>query len=111
VMGIINSGQNITIDKPSCFGECVKLENRVKIKDLTSIGHQVTIGEDTVIEKSVIWDEIKIGAGCIITESIICNNCEIGDNVVLERAIVAPNCRISSNSQVRDRTLELGQEI
>lgn len=111
VMGIINSGQNITIEKPSCFGECVKLENRVKIKELTSIGHQVTIGEDTVIEKSVLWDEIKIGAGCIITESIICNNCEIGDNVVLERAIVAPNCKINDNSQVRDRTLELGQEI
>ncbi|UCD02034.1 MAG: NDP-sugar synthase [Promethearchaeota archaeon] len=111
VMGIINSGQNITIEKPTCFGECVKLENRVKIKDLTSIGHQVTIGEDTIIEKSVIWDEIIIGAGCIITESIICNNCEIGDNVVLERAIVAPNCRISSNSQIRDRTIELGQEV
>jgi len=111
VMGIINSGQNIKIDKPTCFGEFVKLENRVKIKELTSIGQNVTIGEDTVIEKSVIWDEIKIGAGCIITESIICNNCEIGDNVVLERAIIAPNCKINSNSQIRDRTTELGQEI
>ncbi len=111
VMGILNSGQNIRIDKPACFGEFVKLENRVKIKELTSIGHNVTIGEDTSIEKSVIWDEIKIGAGCIITESVICNNCEIGDNVVLERAIIAPNCKISSNSQIRDRTLELGQEI
>ncbi|MFX1503984.1 MAG: sugar phosphate nucleotidyltransferase, partial [Promethearchaeota archaeon] len=67
IMGIISSGQNIRIDKPTCFGEYVKLENRVKIKELTSIGHNVTIGEDTVIEKSVIWDEIKIGAGCIIT--------------------------------------------
>jgi NDP-sugar pyrophosphorylase family protein len=111
VMGIINSGQNILIEKPTCFGECVKLENRVKIKELTSIGHQVSIGEDTVIEKSVIWDEIKIGAGCIITESIICNNCEIGDNVVLERAVIAPNCKISSNSQIRDQTLEIGQEV
>ena len=111
VMGILNSGQNIRIDKPTCFGEFVKLENRVKIKELTSIGQNVTIGEDTSIEKSVIWDEIKIGAGCIITESVICNNCEIGDNVVLEKAIIAPNCKISSNSQIRDRTLELGQEI
>ena len=95
----------------SCFGEFVQLENRVKIKELTSIGHNVTIGEDTMIEKSVLWDEIKIGSGCIITESIICNNCEIGDNVVLVKAIIAPNCKVSSNSQIRDRTLELGQEI
>ncbi len=108
VMGIINSGQNIIIEKPTCFGEFVQLDNRVKIKELTSIGSNVTIGEDTLIEKSVIWDEIRIGAGCIITESIICNNCEIGDNVVLERAIIAPHCKISSNSQIRDRTIELG---
>ncbi|MFX0083405.1 MAG: sugar phosphate nucleotidyltransferase [Candidatus Hodarchaeota archaeon] len=111
VMGIINSGQNIIIDKPACFGEFVQLENRVKIKELTSIGQNVIIGEDTAIEKSVLWDDIKIGAGCIITESIICNNCEIGDNVVLERSIVAPNCKISNNSQLRDQTLELGTNI
>ncbi|MFX1364059.1 MAG: sugar phosphate nucleotidyltransferase [Promethearchaeota archaeon] len=111
IMGIISSGQNIRIDKPTCFGEYVRLDNRVKIKELTSIGQNVTIGEDTVIEKSVIWDEVKIGGGCIITESIICNNCDIGDNVILDKAIIAPNCKISSNSQIRDRTLEVGQEI
>ncbi|MFX1315453.1 MAG: sugar phosphate nucleotidyltransferase [Promethearchaeota archaeon] len=111
VMGVINSGQNIVIEKPTCFGEYVKLENRVKIKELTSIGNHVTIGEDTLIEKSVIWDDVKIGAGCIITESIICNNCEVGDNVILERAIVAPNCKISNNYQLRDKTLEVGQQI
>ena len=109
VMGIINSGQNITIEKPTCFGEFVRLGNRVKIRELTSIGQHVSIGEDTVIEKSILWDEIEIGAGCIIKESIICNNCEIGDNVVLEKAIIAPNCKINDNSQIRDKTLELGE--
>ena len=29
VMGVIDSGQNIVIDKPTCFGELVQLENRV----------------------------------------------------------------------------------
>jgi NDP-sugar pyrophosphorylase family protein len=111
VMGVIDSGQNITIEKPTCFGEYVQLENRVRIKELTSIGNNVTIGEDTLIEKSVIWDEIKIGAGCIISESIICNNCQIGDNVVLERVIIPPNCKVNDNSQLRDQTLELGQEF
>ena len=108
VVGIINSGQNIEIQKPTCFGENVQLENRVKIKELTSIGQNVIIGEDSVLQKSVVWDNVKIGAGCIITESIICNDCEIGDNVVLERAIIAPNCKVDNNSQLRDKTLELG---
>jgi len=111
VMGVIDSGQNIIIEKPTCFGELVQLENRARIKELCSIGKNVIIGEDTMIEKSVLWDNVKVGAGCIITESIICNDCEIGDNVVLERATIAPNCKISSNSQIRNQTLELGSTI
>ena len=111
VMGVINSGQNVSIEKPSCFGEFVELLNRVKIKPLCSIGAQVKIGEDTVIEKSVIWDNVKIGAGCHIDSSIVCNNCEIGDNVVLHNAIVAPNSKISDDIQIRDKTLDLGTNI
>ena len=111
VLGIINSGKDIIIEKPTAFGKFVKLENRVRIKELTSIGSHVTIGEDSIIGKSIIWDNVKIGSGCNINESIICNNCEIGDNVVLEKAIIAPNCKISSNSQIKDKTLELGQQL
>jgi len=111
VMGVINSGQNVSIEKPSCFGDFVELLNRVKIKPLCSIGAHVKIGEDTVIEKSVIWDNVEIGAGCHIDGSIVCNNCEIGDNVVLHNAIVAPNSKISDDIQIRDKTLDLGTNI
>jgi NDP-sugar pyrophosphorylase family protein len=111
VMGFINSGQNVLIDKPSCFGENVELMNRVQIKSLTSIGTNVKIGEDTIIEKSVIWDNVNIGPGCNINESIICNNCDIGENVVLRNAVIGPLCKISSNNQIRDKTLDLGQNI
>jgi NDP-sugar pyrophosphorylase family protein len=111
VMGIINSGKDVLIGKPTCFGESVNLSNNVKIKELTSIGQNVSIGEDSIVEKSILWDEINVGAGCYINESIICNNCTIGDNCVLERAIIPPNCKISDNCELRDRTLELGQQI
>jgi len=111
LMGIINSGQNVSIEKPTCFGEFVELFNRVKIKPLSSIGNYVRIGEDTLIEKSVIWDNVEIGAGCHIDNSIICNNCKIGDNVVLHHAIVAPNSIISHDTQIRDKTLDLGTNI
>jgi NDP-sugar pyrophosphorylase family protein len=111
VMGIINSGQHVSIEKPTCFGENVDLFNRVRIKPLTSIGNHVKIGEDTIIEKSVIWDDVNIGAGCHIDGSIVCNNCEIGENVVLHNAIVAPNSKISGDTQIRDTTLDLGTNI
>lgn len=111
VMGIIDSGQDITIERPTCFGENVRLHNRIKIKSLTSIGSNVIIGQDTVIEKSVIWDDVNIGSGSYIEESIICNNCEIGANVLLRKAIIPPFCKVIDNSQIIDRTLELGEMI
>jgi NDP-sugar pyrophosphorylase family protein len=110
-MGIIDSGKDVIIEKPTCFGEHVELNNKVKIKELSSIGTDVIIGEEVVIEKSVIWDNVKIGHGSYINESIICNDCEVGDNVILERAIIPPYCKISDNNQLRDITLELGQQI
>ncbi len=111
VVGIISSKNEVLISKPTCFGENVQLENRVKIKELSSIGDNVSIGEDSIIDKSIVWDRVKIGAGCNIVESIICNDCEIGNNVVLERTTVGPNCKISNNAQLKDKTLDLGQKI
>ncbi|MFX1237523.1 MAG: sugar phosphate nucleotidyltransferase [Promethearchaeota archaeon] len=110
VMGIIDSGQNIFIEKPTCFGENVRLNDRIKIKSLTSIGSNVVIGEDSVIERSVIWDDVSIGPGCHIEESIICNNCEIGANTVLRRAIIGPSSKIGNNSEIIDKTIELGAQ-
>jgi len=109
VMGIIDTGSNVLIEKPSCFGEYVRLSNNVKLKELSVVGYRVTVGEDSKIEKSVLWDNISIGAGCYINESIICNNCNIGDGVVLERVIVAPNSTISNGTHLRDQCLQLGE--
>ncbi|MFX1273947.1 MAG: sugar phosphate nucleotidyltransferase [Promethearchaeota archaeon] len=111
VMGIIDSGQDITIERPTCFGENVRLNNKINIKSLSSIGSNVIIGEDTIIEKSVIWDDVKIGPGSNVEESIICNNCEIGANVLLRKAIIPPFSKISDNAQIIDETLNLGEMI
>ncbi|MHA1782800.1 MAG: sugar phosphate nucleotidyltransferase, partial [Promethearchaeota archaeon] len=111
VMGIISSGQDVVIEKPTCFGEYVELGNKVQIKPLTSIGNHVKIGEDSIIEKSVIWDYNNIGAGCKIIESIICDNCEIGNNVSLQNVVIGPNCKVNDDVELRDKTLNLGEKV
>ncbi len=108
---IIDSGENVKIQKKTCFGEKVILKQNVQIKELTSIGTEVVVGEDTIIEKSVIWDNVNIGAGCKISSSIICDNCTIGNNVVLDNVILAPNSKISDDQTISDKTFELGSEI
>lgn len=111
VMGVINSGKNVVIDKPSCFGEYVELHDAVRIKELSSIGNHIQIGKKSIIEKSIIWDNVEIGEGCEINNSIICNDCTIEENVILNNSIIGPHCKVSSNKKLRDKTLELGETI
>jgi len=111
VMGIIDSGKDITIEKPTCFGKNVLLNGKIKIKALSSIGSNVMIGQDTSIEKSVIWENVIIGAGSTIDESIICNDCEIGEGVDLKKVVIGPYCKISDNTKLRDKTIDMGTKI
>ena len=111
VMGIIDSGKDITIEKPTCFGQNVLLNGKIKIKALSSIGSNVMIGQDSSIEKSVIWENVIIGAGSNIDESIICNDCEIGEGVDLKKVVIGPYCKISDNTKLRDKTIDMGTQI
>lgn len=108
---LIDTEGEVLIQKHTCFGSKVRLKNNVKINELTTIGSNVEIQEDTLIEKSVIWDNVNIGAGCIINNSIICDNCTIGNNVVLNNVVLAPNSKISDDKVISDKTFDLGSEI
>ncbi len=111
VTSMIKTEDNVNIQRMTCFGDEVNLKSNVQIKELTSIGSNVEIKEDSIIEKSVIWDNVFIGAGYKINCSIICNNCTIGNNVILNNVVVAPNCKISDDKEISDKTIELGSEI
>jgi len=111
ITSAINTEDHVNIQKMTCFGDEVHLKSNVQIKQLTSIGSNVEIKEDSIIEKSIIWDNVFIGAGCKITSSIICNDCTIGNNVILNDVIVGPNCKISDDKVISEKTIELGSEI
>ena len=107
----INTEGSVNIYKWTCFGDDVRLKNNVQIKELSSIGSNVEIKEDSIINKSVIWDNVSIGAGCKINSSIICNDCTIGNNAVLNNVIIGPNCKISDDKVISDKSIEMGTEI
>lgn len=108
---IIDTEGSVNIKKMTCFGDNVCLKNNVQIKELSSIGSNVEIKEDSIIDKTVIWDNVSIGAGCKINSSIICNDCTIGNNVVLNNVIIGPNCKISDDKVISDKSIEMGSEI
>ncbi|MCK4238899.1 MAG: NDP-sugar synthase, partial [Candidatus Lokiarchaeota archaeon] len=108
---IIDTESSVDIQKITCFGDDVRLKNNVQIKELSVIGSNVEIKEDSIIDKSIIWDNVSIGAGCKINSSIICNESSIGNNVVLNNVIIGPNCKISDDKVIFDKSIEMGTEI
>lgn len=53
------------------------------------IGADVTVGENTVIERSVVGDGCRIGQGVTIVDSYLWAGAEVGDGARIEGAIVA----------------------
>ncbi|MHA1679872.1 MAG: sugar phosphate nucleotidyltransferase, partial [Promethearchaeota archaeon] len=94
-----DAGENLVIEPPCALGS-VNLGNNVHIKTLTTLNDQVSIGDNTIIERSTVWENTKIGRDCNFYESIICNDVTIGDNVSLIGCIVGPGSVIEENQKL-----------
>ena len=83
---IIDRFENVTfIDPENTYvnydveiGEDTVIFPNVHLKDKTKIGKECIIENGSVIENSVIRNNVHIKPYCVIEESIICDNCEIG---------------------------------
>lgn len=56
------------------------------------VGSGVVVGKGSVIKDSIIMKDVNIGDDCVIDKSIIAENVQIGDNVTLGIGSEAPNC-------------------
>lgn len=77
-------GSNVTIDRAT-IGE-TRIRRGARIDNLAQIGHNVEIGEDTVVRTQVgVAGSTRIGMGCSIGEKTgIAGHIEIGDGVFVE---------------------------
>jgi len=79
----VDIGANVTIDRAALGSTIIK--RGVKIDNLVQLGHNVVIGEDSVIAAQTgISGSTKIGNHCILAGQVgVAGHVEIGDNIVL----------------------------
>jgi len=99
---------------PVVIGDGCAIGPQVCILPATSIGNNVVISPFTLIENSVIGDDVSIGPGCIIQDSVIDKGCilkghftacsnqsEVSVNgesqVVTVGAMLGEGCRLGNN--------------
>jgi len=79
----VDIGANVTIDRAALGSTIIK--RGAKIDNLVQLGHNVVIGEDSVIAAQTgISGSTKIGNHCILAGQVgVAGHVEIGDNIVL----------------------------
>ncbi|HMF31203.1 MAG TPA: NDP-sugar synthase [Candidatus Lokiarchaeia archaeon] len=105
--GDIVCGNNVFFGSQCAFGNSVHLDNNVQVKNLSVLGSGVKVGEGTIIEKSIIWDNVQIGKNCKILDSIICNDTTLQDDVELDNhVVIGPNCSIPKGKKMNNTTIK-----
>lgn len=75
---------------------------RLDVRGEVSVGHDVTIDINVILEgKVAIGDNVTIEANCIIKDSIIGSGSHIKANSMLEQAVVADHCDIGPFARLR----------
>jgi mannose-1-phosphate guanylyltransferase len=70
------------------------------------VGHNASIGAGTVIDSSVIFNEVQISSGSRVTNSIVStaakigSDCHIVDTVIAERALIGSNNKLVAGTLV-----------
>ena len=95
----VEIGANTTVDR-STMG-ATRIERGVKLDNLIQVGHNVTVGHDTVMAAQVgVAGSSKVGANCMIGGQVgIAGHIEVGDRVAVGAQTGIPKS-VPSDSRV-----------
>ena len=86
---------------PILIGNNCSIGKNVKLSGHVAIGDGCTILEDTVIEKSIIWQNARVGTRVILKNSILADNCRLEDNSIVEDSILGDNVTVTSGCKLQ----------
>ena len=75
-----------------------------KIKN-SSLGNEVFIGKDSVLDSAVVLDTVNIGKNVVLTNCVIGDNCEIGNHSHLTNTVVGDNERVLENTTLENQII------
>jgi len=88
------------ITGPSVIGNDCIIGQNVKISGPTVIGPDCEIRSDTVIESSIIWQNVILGPSANLRQSIVANDCILNNNCSAEEAVIGDNVTIDADCKL-----------
>lgn len=84
-------------------GEGAELGHEVIVKGCVSIGSGTRVGENVILENTVVWENSIIEAGTELRDTIVGNNCRIGaETLATSSAAIASGSDIPAKSRLHN---------
>jgi len=75
---------------PTCVAERCRIEDGAQIGPRTTLGNRGHLERDSLVEESVLWENVTVGTGARIQHAIIAANAIVPSRACVSRMIVTP---------------------
>jgi mannose-1-phosphate guanylyltransferase len=84
-----------------------------RIGPMSVLGRRCVVGTDSVVERSVLHEDVRVGEGVTVTGAVLANGVRIGDGAEVEEgAILGAGARVAPGARVlRDARVDPGQTV
>jgi len=82
-------GDDVQIDGDVRIGARAVLGNRVRIVGPSVVGDDVRIGDDSLLERAIVWDRTRIGERVVVRDTIVGVGYDVPSGTRLDGEIVA----------------------
>jgi NDP-sugar pyrophosphorylase family protein len=82
-------GENVTLEGDVRVGERCRIGKNVRIAGPSVLGDDVTVRDEAVIFRSIVWDRVTIGVRAQVVDAIVGIDYTVPDNARLHNTIVA----------------------
>ena len=90
----------VQVEGAVVIGSDCTIEQNVKLIGPSVIGSGCTILKDTVIEESIVWQNVRIGPHVTLRKSIVADNCCLNANSIIEDSLLSDNVTVASDSNL-----------
>jgi mannose-1-phosphate guanylyltransferase len=86
---------------PIVMGRGCTIEQDVEISGPTVIGGGCAIGQGSILDEAILWQNVKLGKNVTIRNSVVGNNTVIGDSTwVSDSSIISDNVTVGSGNKM-----------
>ena len=96
------------IQKPYFIGKRCSIATSAHVGPYSILSDKVKIGRETVLSKSIVFEETSIGEGCEVRSSIIGERVTIGDRTRIgPGSIISGQIKVAAESIIKPRSIVL----